>query len=66
MTITVNGETRQFDKPLTLTELVKTIGLSEKHVVIEYNMEPLERERYENTSVQDGDSIEIVTMMAGG
>ena len=66
MTITVNGETRQFNQPLTLTELVKTIGLSEKHVVIEYNMEPLDRDRYENTRVKDGDSIEIVTMMAGG
>ena len=66
MTVTVNGETRQFDESLTLTELVKTIGLSEKHVVIEYNLEPLDRDRYENTTLQDGDSIEIVTMMAGG
>ncbi|MFQ5432207.1 MAG: sulfur carrier protein ThiS [Nitrospinota bacterium] len=66
MTITVNGKTRELDESLTLTELVKSIGLSEKHVVIEYNLEPLERERYESTRVKDGDNIEIVTMMAGG
>ena len=66
MTITVNGEKRDYDKTLTLTELIKSIGLSETHVVIEYNLEPLERERYESTRVKDGDNIEIVTMMAGG
>ena len=66
MIITVNGKKKQFDEAVTLTELVKSIGLSEKHVVIEYNLEPLERERYESTRVKDGDNIEIVTMMAGG
>ena len=66
MTITVNGKKRELDEAVTLAELVKSIGLSEKHVVIEYNLEPLERERYESTRVKDGDNIEIVTMMAGG
>ena len=66
MTITVNGEKRNLDETLTLAELVKSIGLSETHVVIEYNLEPLERGRYESTRVKDGDNIEIVTMMAGG
>ena len=66
MTITVNGEKRAIDEELTLAELIKSIGLSEKHVVIEYNLEPLERKSYEKTRVKDGDNIEIVTMMAGG
>jgi len=66
MTITVNGENRHYEEELTLSELVNSIGLSEKHVVIEYNLEPLERERYESTRVKDGDNIEIVAMMAGG
>jgi len=66
MTITVNGKKRELDEAVTLTELVNSIGLSEKHVVIEYNLEPLERERYESTRVKDGDNIEIVAMMAGG
>ena len=66
MTITVNGQSRELDEALTLTELIKNIGLSEKHVVIEYNLEPLERKSYESTRVKEGDNIEIVTMMAGG
>ena len=66
MTITVNGEKRVLDEALTISELAKSIGLSVSHIVIEYNLEPLERERYESTRVKDGDNIEIVTMMAGG
>ncbi len=66
MEIILNGETKTFGKPITVAGLIEHLGLHEKRIVVEYNRLPLERERYQKTSVQDGDRIEIVTMLAGG
>lgn len=62
----LNGEEKEFESAVTLSELLKSLGLSEKAVFIEYNLEPLVREAYASTTIKDGDNIEIVTMMAGG
>ena len=64
--IKLNGEEREFESAITLSALLKNLGLIEKGVFIEYNREPLERTAYASTSIKDGDNIEIVTMMAGG
>ena len=64
--IKLNGETREFEQNLTLLELLSEMGLHEKSVFIEYNREPLDRKNYARTRINEGDVIEIVTMMAGG
>jgi thiamine biosynthesis protein ThiS len=64
--IKLNGEEREFESAMTLGDLLKSLGLNEKAVFIEYNLEPLERLAYSGTTIKDGDNIEIVTMMAGG
>ena len=63
---TVNGQAHAFDARLTLTELIAHFGLHEKGVFIEHNREPLHRDDYARTRIADGDTIEIVAMMAGG
>ena len=41
MKLTINGDTREFDEVCTLSELLKTLGLEGKPVVIELNREAL-------------------------
>ncbi len=64
--LTINGEVQSFDEQLTVSELLHRFELIEKSVFIEYNKEPLDRDMFNETRIQSGDNIEIVTMMAGG
>ncbi|NOY69909.1 MAG: sulfur carrier protein ThiS [Deltaproteobacteria bacterium] len=66
MIITLNGETREFKTPLTVAELLKELDLDARLVVVEKNMQIVEPGDMANTQVDQGDSIEILTMVGGG
>lgn len=62
--ITVNGEKLDFSG--TVTELLGVLGYDEKRVAVELNENILPKAEYENTSVSDGDKLEIVRFVGGG
>ncbi|MDE5620737.1 MAG: sulfur carrier protein ThiS [Ruminococcus sp.] len=62
--ITVNGEKLDFSG--TVTELLVVLGYGEKRVAVELNENILPKAEYENTSVSDGDKLEIVRFVGGG
>ncbi|MCD9086146.1 sulfur carrier protein ThiS [Stenotrophomonas sp. SY1] len=66
MNIQLNGETRPFPAPLTLTELLAAEGLAERRVAIEVNGEIVPRSRHGEHVLQDGDLVEIVHALGGG
>ncbi|GMT42957.1 MAG: hypothetical protein IEMM0002_1368 [bacterium] len=66
MEIILNGQTRTVGEPMSVSGLISELSLPEKTVIVEYNKLPLERGRYENTRIKNGDRIEIATMFAGG
>lgn len=66
MNITVNGETKVFNAPITVERLLTDIGLDPKKVAVERNLEIVPRSGYGDTSVADGDRIEIVHFIGGG
>jgi len=66
MTITLNGQKRQFDPPQTITSLLEALELKGRPVVVEHNAIALLPRETESTPVQDGDVIEIVQITAGG
>jgi sulfur carrier protein len=66
MTITLNGQKREFSAPLTLTNLLESLDLAGKPVVVEQNQTALLPKEISTTQVQDGDVIEIVQITAGG
>jgi len=66
MQIHVNGQDRTFDSPMTLTELVADFQLDPRHVAVEVNEQLVPRFRHASTAIQDGDRIEIVTLVGGG
>ena len=65
-TIQVNGQSHPLESPVTVTNLLDTLGLAGKPVVIELNGEALLRDQYPDTLVQPGATLEIVTLAAGG
>jgi thiamine biosynthesis protein ThiS len=66
MQITLNGEKRLLDAPLTLRSLLFTLGLDGKPVVVEQNQTALLPREIDTAAVADGDVIEIVQITAGG
>ena len=67
MQLTVNGEARQLDDALTnLDQVIDALGHHPRLVVVEFNGLILTPERWGSQLVQDGDSLEIVTIVGGG
>ncbi|MEI6161433.1 MAG: sulfur carrier protein ThiS [Roseococcus sp.] len=65
MGIQVNGEMRQVASA-TITDLLREIGLAERKVAVERNLEIVPRSQYATTLLADGDAIEIVHFIGGG
>ena len=66
MTLTVNGEVRQFPQPLDCAGLIAALGLTGKRVALERNGEIVPRGRHAGQALADGDKIEIVVAVGGG
>jgi sulfur carrier protein len=66
ISITVNGERRQFDAPLNCAELIDRLELAGKRVALERNGEIVPRSRHANERLADGDRLEIVVAVGGG
>ena len=66
LTLTVNGESRAFDAPLTVATLLDRLELDRRKVAVELNEEIVHRSRYTETALSSGDSLEIVHFIGGG
>jgi len=66
MRLTVNGEERDFDAPLTVQELLGRIGLDSGKVAVERNLEIVPKSQHAAESLADGDRLEIVHFIGGG
>jgi sulfur carrier protein len=66
MKLQINGETREFPSPLTLSGLVETLGMKSDRVAIELNRAIAARDTWAQTSLSEGDRLEIVHFVGGG
>ncbi|WP_394763695.1 sulfur carrier protein ThiS [Phenylobacterium sp.] len=66
MTLTLNGEDRTFTGLTHLADLVAALGLDQRKVAVERNLEIVPRSAYDATPIMDGDRIEIVHFIGGG
>jgi sulfur carrier protein len=66
VTISVNGERREFEDELRLTQLIDRLGLTGKRIAIERNGEIVPRSEFTAKSIADGDKLEIVVAVGGG
>lgn len=66
ISLTLNGEPRQFRAAATVADLVRDIGLDPAKVAVERNLEIVSRSTLENVHLADGDVLEIVHFVGGG
>lgn len=62
----VNGENRSCDPFTNLPQILQQLGYNPRLVAVEYNGEILHRQFWEQTQVQPGDRLEVVTIVGGG
>ena len=66
MIITINGEKREFESPVTVTELLNLLNLKSQLVLVERNLEIVPRDAMNRTQVVEGDTVEILRLVGGG
>lgn len=64
--VTVNGEDREVRRGLTVAGFLESLDLHPGLVVVEQNREILDRGRYAQVEVRDGDTLELVHFVGGG
>jgi thiamine biosynthesis protein ThiS len=66
MTITLNGEPRVWDGPRSVAALLTDLGIDTRTVAVERNRVVVKRATYDETVIEAGDEIEIVSFVGGG
>ena len=66
MDISVNGEMKAFDAPLSVADLLNRLGLPQQKIAVERNLEIVPKSAYETHMLAAGDRIEIVHFIGGG
>ncbi len=66
ITLVVNGETQSCSFQTPLPDLLQQLGFHPRLVAVEYNGEILHRQFWNETKVQQGDRLEVVTIVGGG
>jgi sulfur carrier protein len=64
--LTINGECRRFDAPLTVAQLLERLELADKRIALERNGEIVPRGSFPVARLADGDRLEIVVAVGGG
>lgn len=66
MRLTINGNEQSFTDSLTLAQLIEQLGMKGDRVAVELNREIVSRTQWTETSLNDGDRLEIVHFVGGG
>ncbi|MBD3880241.1 thiamine biosynthesis protein ThiS [Phormidium tenue FACHB-886] len=66
VTLQVNGDRRQCPAQTKLPQFLEQLGMNPRLVAVEYNGEILHRQFWDSTEMQEGDRLEIVTIVGGG
>lgn len=66
LSVSVNGETRQWPAGSTIADVVAALQLTGKRIAVERNQEIVPRAQHGATLLQAGDQVEIVQAIGGG
>ena len=66
MNVSVNGRELELDARATVQALLTELGLEGPYALVERNGEPVERARYAETALQEGDTLVVARPVAGG
>ncbi len=66
MKVFINGETKEIQQEINLSQLLEQLSLPSERIAIELNKEVARRKDWVNIQIKDADKIEIVHFVGGG
>ena len=66
MQVFVNGDSIEIDAGASVADLVRTLTDDPRGIAIELNREIVPKSKHEETSLNDGDRLEVVQFVGGG
>ena len=66
MQLCVNGQTRELAEGATVAQLIEELALDPRTLAVERNMELVPRTQHAQTQLEEGDRVEVVTLVGGG
>lgn len=64
--LTVNGEPRELEGPVALEAFLESLGVNTQMVAVALNGTVLQRGKYADITLNDGDTLEVVRPVGGG
>ena len=64
--VSVNGERHCLPQDTSLTSLLTRLNLMSQRIAIERNAQIVPKSQYEQTVLESGDQIEVITAIGGG
>jgi sulfur carrier protein len=66
VTVLVNGKAHELGEGETVARLLEELGLAGRYALVERNGEPVERSRYAEVTLEEGDRLVVARPVAGG
>ena len=64
--IFLNGEQTNLQPNMTVSDLLEKLGLQDKRLAVEINLDIIPRSEYQSTRLNQDDKVEIVQAIGGG
>jgi sulfur carrier protein len=64
--MTLNGDPYEVAGPLTVADLLARLEIDARRVAVELNLTVLKRDAFGQTTIREGDEVEIVNFVGGG
>jgi thiamine biosynthesis protein ThiS len=66
MRVQINGESREVADAGNLAALIEALGMKADRIAVELNGDIIQRGKWAETPVHDGDKLEVVHFVGGG
>ena len=66
ISVRINGKEHRLEAPVTVAQLLDSLGFERRKVAVERNLEIVPRSMHEATVLANGDRLEIVGFVGGG
>ncbi|QDS92567.1 Sulfur carrier protein ThiS [Roseimaritima multifibrata] len=66
MQVTVNGQTAEFPDGSSIVQLVALADVPPNYLAVEVNEDVIPRDQHDTYVLNEGDQVEVVTLVGGG
>ncbi len=66
MQINVNGENKKCPTETSVSKLLESLDIDKRYIAVELNHKIVPRTQFSEKTLQENDSLEIVTFVGGG